>query len=164
MKLFEIANEYQVILEQAFDSETGEIDETALAKLDDVKNDIKEKGIALASFIQNIDAERNAIEVAKKAMAEREARLDRRVIYLKSYLQGNMERCGINEISCAHFAVKLKKCPLSVDVIDESAIPDEYKKVKSVVSVDKIKIKDELLAGVVIPGVAMKQNLRLEIR
>lgn len=164
MKLFEIANQYESLLEQSFDTETGEVNELAMAKLDEVTNDIKEKGIAIASFIKNIDAERKAIEDAKKAMAEREARLDRRVTYLTTYLQSNMERCEINEISCPYFVIKLKKCPLSVDILDETAIPDDYKRVKEVVSVDKIKLKEEILAGVIVPGASLKQNMRLEIR
>lgn len=164
MKLFEIANQYENILSQTFDNETGEINEEALAALDAVKDDIKEKGIAIASFIKNIDAERKAIEEAKKSMAEREARLDKRVTYLTSYLQSNMERCGISEISCPYFAIKLKKCPVSVDVVDENSIPEKYKKTKSLVSVDKVKLKEEMLAGVIINGAALKQNMRLEIK
>lgn len=164
MKLFEIASEYQALLEQTFDSETGELNEQALARLDQLTDDIKNKGIAIASFIKNIEAERDAIETAKKSMAEREARLDKRVTYLTNYLQSNMERCKINEISCPYFVVKLKKCPVSVDVIDENSIPAEYKKVKSVISIDKMKIKEEILAGVIIEGASLKQNMRLEIR
>ena len=164
MKLFEIANQYENILSQTFDSETGEINEEALTALDAVKDDIKEKGIAIASFIKNIDAERKAIEEAKKSMGEREARLNNRVTYLTSYLQSNMERCGITEINCPYFAIKLKKCPISVDVIDENSIPETYKKSKMLVSVDKVKLKEEMLAGVIVQGAALKQNMRLEIK
>jgi|ERR1700727_1972633 len=164
MKLFEIATEYQNIFANTFDEETGEVNENAIALLEILKDDIKEKGIAVASYIKNLDAERKAIEEAKKAMAEREARLDRRVTYLTSYLQSNMERCGISEINCPYFAIKLKKCPVSVDVLDENAIPETYKKTKSLVSVDKVKLKEEMLAGVIVQGAALKQNMRLEIK
>src|SRR5258708_17591968 len=160
MNLYSITNEYQTLLDQTFDHETGEINEIALAKLDEVKRDIKEKGIAIASFIKNIDAERKAIEDAKKAMAERESRLDRRINYLTSYLQSNMERCSISEISSPYFAIKLKKCPVSVDILDENSIPDIYKKTKSVISIDKIKLKTDILAGVSIQGAIIKQNNR----
>ena len=164
MKLFEIANQYETLLEQTFDPETGEINAQAMAKLDEVSLDIKEKGIAVAAYIKNMDAERKAIEDAKKGMAERETRLVNRVAYLTSYLQSNMERCGINEISCVNFVVKLKKCPVSVDILNEDSIPDDYKKTKSVVSIDKIKIREEILAGVIVPGASLKQNNRLEIK
>jgi ArsR family metal-binding transcriptional regulator len=164
MKLFELSAQYQQLIEETFDVETGEINEQALANLDQLKVDVKEKSIAIASYIKNIDAEKKAIEEAKKAMAEREARLERRVTSLTSYLKTNMERCGINEISCAYFAIKLKNCPVSVDIQNEDLIPSEFKKTKEVISVDKIKIKEGILAGHEIPGASLKQNTRLEIR
>ena len=164
MKLFEIANEYQSVLSEIYDPETGEFNAIAFEKLDNVIDDVKNKSIAVASYIQNLSAEKEAIANAKKAMAEREARLESRASFLTAYLQSNMERCGINEISCAYFAIKLKKCPVSVDIVNESLLPPEYKKTKEVISIDKMKIKEELQAGVIIPGVGLKQNLRLEIR
>lgn len=164
MNLYNIANEYQTVFNQIVDAETGEINETAMEQLNALSDDVKNKGIAVASYIKNIEAERDAIDAAKKAMAAREARLDARIGYLTSYLQSNMERCGISELTCAYFAVKLKKCPVSVDITDETAIPMEFKKVKEVLSVDKLKIKEEILNGAVIPGAALKQNMRLEIK
>lgn len=163
MNLYQIANEYQQIFSMV--DENGELDMTALQKLDEMEGALENKAIALASYIKNIEAERTAIEIAKKAMAEREKRLDRRVESLTDYLQSNMERCGINEITRSpYFTIKLKKCPVSVDVLDENAIPNDYKVRKEVVSIDKMKIKDELKEGVIIPGVQLKQNIRLEIK
>lgn len=164
MKLYEIANEYQDILEQSFDQETGEVNENTLSKLDEISVQLHEKGIAVASYIKNIDAERKAIEDAKKSMAEREAKLDKEIDFLTQYLQNNMEKCGITEIKSPYFVIKLKKCPFSTDIINESLIPDEYRKVKAVVTIDKVKLKEEMLAGVVVPGALLKQNNRIEIR
>jgi uncharacterized protein (DUF169 family) len=77
-----------------------------------------------------------------------------------------MERCGINEISCPYFVIKLKKNPVSVDVFNKLQIPEQYIKTKQTIehSVDKVKIKEDILAGVEIPGATLKQNVRLEIR
>lgn len=164
MKLYEIAHEYESILSSAIDSETGEVDVAALAKLNEVKSDMQAKSIALASYIKNMEAERDAIEKAKKNMAERENALDKRLDYLTQYLQSNMELCGINEIKCSYFNIKLKKCPISTNILDEGLVPEEYKKYKMAVTIDKLKIKEEILAGVVIPGVELKQKNRLEIK
>ena len=164
MNLFEISNEYQAVLSETFDHETGEVNETSLAKLDELTEKIEDKGVAVASFIKNLDAERKAVEDAKKAMAEREKSLERRAEWLTNYLQTNMERCGINEIKSPYFIVKIKKCPLSVDIQDEKLLPNDYKKVKEITTIDKLKIKDELLCGVIIPGARLKQNNRLEIK
>lgn len=164
MNLYQIANEYQAILDNTFDHETGEILPQVMDKMDEVTKKIEDKGIAVASYIKNLDAERKAIEDAKKSMADREKSLERRVEWLTNYLQSNMERCGINEIKSPYFGIKLKKCPLSVDIQDENIIPNDYKKIKEIVSIDKLKIKEEILAGVIIPGASLKQNNRLEIR
>lgn len=164
MKLYEIADKYENIIDKTFDQETGEINEVALSSLDEVTKQIEEKGIAIASYIKNLDAEREAINQAKKNMAERENALDKKADYLTQYLQSNMERCGINEIKSPYFNIRLKKCPISTDIINEEFIPDKYKKVKEVVSIDKLKIKADILAGIEIAGAALRQNNRLEIK
>lgn len=166
MNLYEIANEYQSILSQTFDPETGEVDEIAMNALDHVKADIKEKGIAIACYIKNMEAERKAIEEAKKAMAAREARLDKREAYLSEYLKSNMERCGISAITSPYFEVKIKKNPVSVHILDEASLPPEYvrEKVVTTKSPDKALLKEALQSGLVIPSAVLRQTTRLEIK
>lgn len=166
MNLYSIANEYQALLSQTFDPETGEVNEEAMTALDSVKDDIKDKGVAIASYIKNLEAERNAIEQAKKAMAEREARLDKRSAYLAEYLKTNMERCGISVISSPYFEIKIKKNPVSVHIYDEAALPSEYvrEKVVTTKSPDKALIKEALQAGVELQCATLRQTTRLEIR
>jgi len=164
MKLYEISNEYQNVLQEAVNEETGEISEQALMRLDEISSDFNKKGIAIASYIENIEAEEKAIDAAIDRMERRKKQLKNQVQFLTNYLQTNMERCDIKEISCPYFVIKLKKCPQSVDIIDENIIPIDYKKVKEIISLDKLKIKEEILLGVHVPGATLKQNNRLEIR
>ena len=163
MKLYEITAEYASILHELYE-EDGTLNPQALAKLEDNEIAMEKKAIAIASFIKNMDAERHAIDEAKKAMTEREKRFKKRIDDLEDYLLVNMERRGINHISCAYFDIKVKKCPPSVDIYDEIALPDEYKRTKTEIVADKIKMKDEMIAGVVIPGANLKNKMRLEIR
>jgi hypothetical protein len=164
MNLYEISAKYQAILSNLIDDETGEINVEQGKLLEVIKDDVNNKAIAVASYIKNLDAERYAIEQAKNAMRDREFALECKIEWLNDYLQVNMERLGINEIKCPYFAIKLKKCPVSTDIRDESLIPDEYKKRKEVVNVDKVKIKEDLQAGINVPGAALKTNMRLEIK
>lgn len=164
MNLYEISNEYQALLDDRYDPDTGEFLQPALGRIDEIAEQLEDKAIAVASYIKNLEAEREAIEKAKKNMAERESRLDKRADYLSQYLQSNMERCGITEIKSPMFVIKLKKCPVSTDILDENMIPNDYKKSKEIVTIDKLKLKEEMLAGVIVPGAALKQNNRLEIR
>lgn len=163
MSLYEISKEYAEILNDLYD-ENGEINQSAVMKLEQNEVAMEKKAIAIASFIKNMDAERQAIDEAKKAMAERAARYKKRCDDLEGYLLSTMERRGINKITCPYFEIKLKKCPVSVDIVDSNLLPNEYLRTKTEVVPDKIKIKDEMLVGVIVPGAALKQNLRLEIR
>lgn len=164
MNLFEISNDYQFLLSNSFDPETGEVNEEMLSELDTTLVKVEDKSIAVASYIKNLDAEKKAIEEVKKSMGERERKLELRVEWLTNYLKSNMERCGINEIKSPYFDIKIKKCPVSVDIFDENNVPEDYKKHKQVISIDKTKIREELQMGVVIPGATLKQNTRLAIK
>ncbi len=163
MNLYQIDQQYSEILMDLYD-ENGEVNQTALAKLEQNDAALEKKAIAIASFIKNMDAERQAIDEAKKAMSEREKRFKKRIDELEGYLLANMEKRDIKHISCPYFDIKLKKCPVSVEITDASLLPEEYTRVKTEILPDKIKIKDEMLVGVLVPGAALKTNMRLEIR
>ena len=70
-RLYDIANEYQTTLDALADEETGEINEQALESLNALSTDLKEKGIAIASFIRNIDADREPSLAAARAFQRR---------------------------------------------------------------------------------------------
>lgn len=163
MKLYEITNEYQEILDDLYDEE-GNVNEMALAKLEQNEVAMEKKAVAIASYIKNMDAERTAIDEAKKAMADREKRYKKRISDLEGYLMVNMQKRGITQVKCPYFEIKVKKCPLSVDddTLDMDVLPDEYKRFK--VEPDKSKILGEMKVGVIIPGASLKQNIKLEIR
>jgi hypothetical protein len=163
MNLYEISSEYAAILNDLYDDE-GNVNQQALARLEENEQALEKKAIAIASFIKNMDAEREAIENAKKCMAEREVRFKKRISDLKGYLLSHMEIRGINKITSPHFEIKLKKCPLSVNIVNENLLPDDYKRIKTEVLPDKIKILAEMKEGVIIPGACLQQNLTIDIK
>lgn len=163
ISLYEINTEYQQLLDDLYDEE-GNVNEQALVKLESNNLAMEKKAIAIASYIKNMEAEKNAIDNAKKAMAEREKRYKKKIDELEGYLLINMQKRGITHVSCPYFDVRLKKCPVSVDVVDSSLLPKEYTRTKIEVLPDKIKIKEEMLQGVIVPGAELKTNLRLDIR
>ncbi len=68
MNLYQISQEYQEILNDLYDEE-GNVNQGALMRLDSNEKAMEKKVIAVASYIKNMDAEREAIDIAKKAMA-----------------------------------------------------------------------------------------------
>lgn len=163
MKLYEINQEYEQILNDLY-TDDGEVNQDALMRLEQNELDAEKKIVATACYIKNMEAEREAISAAKKAMAEREARYKKRADELQGYLLFNMEKRGISNVKSPYFEIKLKKCPASVDILDQAALPAEYLRTKTEVVPDKIKMLSEMKMGVIIPGASLKHNMKLDIQ
>lgn len=163
MNLFQINTEYSQILHELYDDQ-GIVNESALAKLEQNELEMDKKAIAIASYVKNLEAEREAIKNAKQAMAEREKTNKKREDDLMGYLLNSMQARGMTNVKCPYFEIKLKKCPPSVNIINEDELPGEYKRTKTEVLPDKIKMLQEMKLGVIIPGASLQQNLKLEIK
>jgi hypothetical protein len=167
MNIYQISTELQNIF-HGFDEnydENGEITEKCIQKIESLQCSMEQKCISFGSYILNVEAEYKAIEEAEKSIKKRRERLEKKSKDLRSYLQLNMERCGINEIKGSpYFILKLKKNPVSVFIKDEALIGNEFKKVREVISIDKSKIRDEIIAGRKVLGAELIQNNRLEIK
>jgi hypothetical protein len=164
MSLYEISDKYIALLRESIDEDTGEIIDAKLEALDQCSGDLQEKGIAVASFIKNLEADEVAIDAAICSMELRRDRLKKRRRAMLDYLKDNMDRTGITEISCPYFVAKTKKCPPSVEILNEKYIPDRFFTKKEVFSLNKLELKKCLQQGENIEGVSLKQNTRLEIR
>ncbi len=162
-QLYRIADEYRETLDSIMD-EDGCIDETAIEKLNSITEDLNKKGVAMAQFMSNIDADLQAIKAEKERLAKRQATLESRVKWMNEYLKGNMERCGIQAISCPYFTIKIKKSPHSVQVDDESQISENYVKTKVTKTLDKAQMRRDMQDGAEIPGARLVQGTWLDIR
>ncbi len=163
MKLYEITNEYQLIFNNI--NEDGELEPQYIEKLDNLTEDFEKKAIAVASFIKNLEAEELSIANAIESMKKRKDSLAKKAQNLTDYLQFNLQILNIKEIdSSPYFRIKLKQCPVSVSVINELDIPQEYFKETIVKSLDKIRLKEVIKEGVEVPGVTLQQKIKLEIK
>jgi hypothetical protein len=164
MKLYELTDQYEQAFTAMVDADTGEINDQALATLDSLQGDIKDKGLAVAAYIHNHDADVEAIRAEEQRLAAMRKRLESRMDWLRGYLLDNMVKCGINEIKSPYFTIKTKKCPPSVCVEDENMLPNQYIKVKETVTVDKVAIKNDISNGVIVPGAILEQKTTIVIK
>lgn len=162
MRLYEIADRYQFLLNDLYDYETGVVNEVTLARLNELTDSMEDKAINITMLFKELEASADAIEKERQAMQKREKALKNQIQSLKDYLRSNMERCEIKKIECPQFVISLQKNPCSVEILSESEIPKEYTKVT--VDLDIAKIKDELKNGVVIPGARLVQGSSVRIR
>lgn len=160
--LYEISIEYQEFINSIDDCE--EFTEQHLATLSAIQGDLKEKAINIGSYIKNIDAEYQAINMAIADMEKRQEKILKKANKLREYLKTNLEQCEIREVKSPYFDIKIKNNPLSVDIFDESLIPSEYKEEIVLNRIDKRRLSDALKNNFTIPGASLAQKTRLEIR
>lgn len=163
MKLYEITNEFQNVFSQVGDD--GELTQDMLDNLDNLKENFEHKAVSVASYIKNLEAEESAISQAIEDMKTRKTRLTKQVDSLTEYLQYNLQKLSISEIkTCPYFKIRLKQCPPSVDIFNETSIPSEFWREKTVSSIDKIRLKEALNEGIEIPGAVIQRKIKLEIK
>lgn len=165
LKLYEIADEYRALLSLMDSSEEDEIDEDSfLLALAALESDFNAKATNIACLIREITAESQAVTETAKALQTRAQRLDKRAALLRDYLHQQMQIIGLNNAADSRISVALKKNPPSVRV-DTDTIPLEYCRViPERVEPDKTAIKTALKSGITIPGCALIQTTRLDIK
>lgn len=164
--LYQLATEYQNLLPQLYNPETGEVNEEIEAQINVLSMTTEKKCIAIASWIKSMESEKKQIEYIKQQIQEREAAYDKVIMKTTDYLESNMNRIGIKEVKCPMFTIKIKTNPYSTEVSNQSCIPSKFIniKTKTELSVDKKAIKEEVLkTGVQVPGAHVYQKTKLEI-
>ena len=154
--LYQIAAQYQADFIALADMD--EIDETTVANtLDAMEGEVVAKGANVSAYILNIEAVIDAMKSAERKMADRRKSAERQVEWMKSYLLRNMEACGIKEIEAADksFRVRLMAGRESVVITDESSIPSEMMRTKTITEPDKVAIASAIKSGEHVSGAAL---------
>lgn len=165
LKLYEIADEYRAIL-ALMDLSDEEVDTDSFAlAIEDIKVAFEEKATNIGCLIRELTAESQAITDTIKNLQGRTQAIDRRVDRLQDYLREQMQASGIKSASDNRIKLTLKQNPLSVRVDDPNKIPLNYCRIiPECMEPDKTAIKAALKSGAVIPGCALIQAVRLEIK
>jgi Siphovirus Gp157 len=168
MSFWQINMQYQGLLSQLYNPETGEVNEEVDAQLTALSTTAENKCIAVASWIKKLESEKKQIEFMKQEVLEREAAYEKEIEKNMSYLKNNMENCGISEVKCQYFTLRIKQNPWSTDVFDESQVPERFMRTREIVKVetkaDKVAIKEEVLkTGVQVAGASVARKTKLEI-
>lgn len=150
MKLYEISNEFQKIVDliENCDEMTPEL----IAELESVSQDASAKVINIGAFIKNLEAESQSMDSYIKNMQERQAKVDKKIESLKDYLKYNMDILKLNKVESPEFDVQLRANQYSLDLFDQALIPKEYIRVKESVSISKQDIIKDLKVGCDVPG------------
>lgn len=160
LSLYELTNEHRLICE-AIEEAGGEItpEIEAMLAINAENFATKAEGYAeiIAKYAQMADNAKQRIEQLQQVKKVAENAVKR----MKERILGAMAEYDLQKVECGvhKFSTRTTK---AVEITDEAKIPNEYIKVAT--SVDKTKLRADLMAGVVIEGVELKENKSLQIR
>lgn len=164
LSLYEIDKAVVTVLDDGlvFDEETGEIifDEDNLDALETERNAKLE---AVALFVKSLEAEAAAMREEERKLAERRGRNERKAERLRKYIADSMQRFGDTNLETARVSLGFRRSE-SVEVVDQTALPVEFLKVKMTETADKAAIKKALKAGQQVAGAQLVENKNLQIK
>lgn len=156
--LYELTENYQHVLDLAEQLDAEVLKDT----LDSIDEAIEVKVENTAKVIKELEGKASTIDVEIKRLQDRKSTLVNNSKGIKEYLQTEMEKVGKTKIKGELFNIGIQNNPVSVNVLNESLIPEGFFVPQSA-NLDKKALKEELKHGD-IPGAELIQTKGLRIR
>lgn len=162
--LYEISSQYQQAFLALAEIEDGN-EQLVADTLEGIEGEFSLKATNVTAYLLNLDAEAEQIKQAEERCKARRKAIEARADALRSYLLRNMQACGITEIKATDgsFRARLMAGRESVKIDNESLIPLDCKRTKTVTEPDKPEILKRCKAGEAIPGASIVRNPTLKI-
>ena len=115
--------------------------------------------------LRDMEAELQQTEFRKQIQAKRMevAELEKKESEIKQNIVNWMLQNQLKSIEFTFQKFTVKKNPWSLVIEDESKIPDEFKKEKTEIVIDKKAIKDKIASGENVDGASIKSSFSLVI-
>ena len=109
---------------------------------------------SVAGYIAHCESQQDFAAAEMKRLQERKASWARKQEKLEQYIRRAMLLAGREKLEGRTNTLILKSCPPSVEVTDQSLVPEEYIRVTVMESIDKTAAKAALKSGEV-PGLKL---------
>ena len=161
LSLYDITNAFPVLMEQEELTEEDRVKiEEELTLL------LQQKSQNTIGYVRNIELTIEAMKNEEKRISEQRKTLESRLIKFKEYVKECMEKGGFTKVETEIGSLTIAKNPISVEIINEDEIPNEFKLEVITEKIDKTAIKEYFKATGEIPaGVNINtQNTSLRIK
>jgi hypothetical protein len=155
--LYELTDQYNKALTELLDIE-GLDSESFSDTMEGLELELKDKLFNTAAYMQNIEADAKALKEAEDRIKARRIIIENKAKLLKEYVRFNLELSGIPKIERPEFKLSLRKGVESVNVKEESLVPQKYIVTKTIKSVDKKLAAKALKSGEIINGLELKRG------
>lgn len=159
MKLFELTQSYQQVLEIAEQLDAETLKDT----LDSINDAVEQKVENTAFVVKQLEANISVIDEEIKRLQAMKGTQTNNIKSLKLYLQESMEKVGLDKVQGKLIKIAIQNNPQGVEVLNENVIPKNYF-VEQKPKLDKRAILADLKSGAQVEGVEIKQSRSLRIR
>ena len=158
MKLYEVVDEVLVHLQ---DTDENSFDGSELDNWNVVLTD---KLTGCAKVIKNLSAEETALREESQRLQQRATAVRNRCQWLKDYVMEQLLRIGKRKIDAGIFKIRIQKSPLRVEIVQDEAVPDEFKERVESWRIDKKSIAEHVKSTGEVPmGIQAHQSEHLRI-
>ena len=161
--LYELTNEFLELQKFIEMNEEEDLDPDLINDtLESLNMEIEHKIENTIKFIKNIEPDINGYKEEEKRLYNKRKRAENLIEKLKENIDFNMRRANIAKLKAGTFNVGFRKSK-SVEITDESLIPDEFK-VEQPPKISKTDIGKYLKEGNKLEGAVLVENENLSIR
>lgn len=161
LSLYEITSSFPSLMEN---EEISEQDKKKIK--DELIVLLQQKSQNIIGYTKNIELTISAMKEEENRISNNRKALENKLSKFKDYVKECMENNGITKIETELGTLSIAKSPLSVEIINENEVPNEFKEEVVTVKIDKTKIKNnfketgEIPAGINI--ITTNTNLRIK--
>lgn len=120
---------------------------------------LQSKSSNIIGYIQNNELMVESIKKEEERLKNIRKEIENKTKRFKSYVKENMDKLELTKIDTELGTLSIRKNPISVEIVNEELIPNEYKKVKQEIVIDKKAIADNFKAnGELVEGVNIVSN------
>ena len=161
LSLYQITNAFPALME------SEEITPEDKAKIEEELTILlQQKSQNIIGYTKNIELTINAMKEEEDRIANNRKTLENKLARFKQYVKECMENSGITKIETGLGTLSIAKSPVSVEIVNEEAIPSDFKQEIVTVKVDKKKIKENFKETGEIPDgvniITTNTNLRIK--
>nr|DAN05554.1 MAG TPA: resistance protein [Caudoviricetes sp.] len=162
--LYNITNKIIDLMDKTENEELTEEEQSLLSQ--EVEKELINKSSSIIAYVQNNEALSKAIDDEIDRLTEMKKKLKNKTDKFKEQVLNNMDRLGIEKVTTNIGKLAVRKNPISVEILNENIVPDEFKKEVVKTTIDKAAIKNYFKeTGKIIPGTVInteKYSLRIE--
>lgn len=161
LSLYQITGAFPMIMEQ--EEIAPELKEELERELTTL---LQEKSQNIIGYTRNIELTIEAMKTEEKRISDQRKALENKLTRFKEYVKECMEKGGFTKIETGLGSLSIAKNPMSVEIINENEVPNEFKIEVVTTKIDKTAIKNHFKETGEIPeGTKINtQNTSLRIK